>query len=64
MSTASESAPTTVDAPPAASQQVPTPTAPDVEVLNGENSFQYMMDSLPHLLRRIADLEAFLEEAA
>jgi len=64
MSTASESTPATVDAPPAASQQVPARTAPYVEVLNGKNSFQYVIDSLPHHLRRIAHLEAFLEEAA
>ena len=63
-STAWESAPTTMDALPAASQQVPAPTAPDVEELNGKNSFQYVIDSLPHHLRRIAHLEAFLEEAA
>jgi hypothetical protein len=53
-----------MDALPAASQQVPAPTAPDVEELNGKNSFQYVIDSLPHHLRRIAHLEAFLEEAA
>jgi hypothetical protein len=64
MSTESESAPATVDAPPAAGQQVPAPAAPDVEVLNGKNSFQYVIDSLPHHLRGIALLDAFLEEAA
>ena len=64
MSTASESTPATVDAPPAASQQVPAPTTPDVEALNGKNSFQYGIDSLPHHLRRMALLDAFLEDAA
>ena len=38
--------------------------SPDVEVLNGKNSVHYVIDSLPHRLRRISHLESFLKEAA
>jgi hypothetical protein len=63
-STASESAPPTVDAPPAARQQVPAPKYPDIKASNGKNSVQYVIDSLPRHLGRVAPVEAFLEEAA
>jgi len=44
--------PATVDAPPAATQQVPAPTAPAVEELKGK-TFHYVIDSLLHHLWRI-----------
>ena len=45
-STASESAPATVDGAPAANQQVPAPTAPDVEVLNGRKKLRSVRERL------------------